>query len=200
MVECFITESAAEKNARDPSETFERVRLALEIGQKLPHPVDPLILIMTALFDDLGRRLTGDASISGFMAAAFADSFLKVTSVSDVDRLQIARALAKFGARGVVPLDSVEQMVLSDADKVGRLGMVGVITEVSRASGSRSVALKRYLEKSENQFEGLNFQESKQVAETLFHQTRVLVESLAKSYELRPESLDQIDFPIHRPS
>lgn len=198
MVECFIRESASDKGAGDPSQTFETVRLALEIGQKIPHPINPLILVLTTLFQDLGRRMTGDTSISGFMAAALSESFLKVTTVTDIDRLQIARAVSKAGARGVVPLDTVEQLVVADCVRLNRLGMIAVVDLLAKIGGDHETALRDHLQECRDTYAALHFEESKELGKPLLEQSEILVESLGRVYSLRPSSLEEIDFPQER--
>lgn len=191
----FIKETAARK-AADVSHSFEVVRLSIEIGQKIPHPVNPLVLILTALFHDLGERVAGESPVSGFVGAALAESLLRVTTVSDVDRMRIVRAVALAGPREIIPPESTEEKVVADAQRLARMGIMGVLQMALQSGAAGTHILHERLTRARTDYEGLHFDESKRIGEPLYQQTKILTESLEKASRLRPIDLSQIPLPV----
>ena len=193
-VEMFITDSARAKG-RDPSNVFEVVRLSVEIARRVPHPVHPLIVTLTAMLHDLGTRLLGETPIAGFVGAAVAESFLKVTGVSDLERMQIVRAIAMCGSLAVMNPETVEEKIVADAQRLDRMGMVGLIRSLLATEQPAEEFFRERVTACQADFEGLFYEESRQIGEPLYSQSKILAESLEKIYRLRPVSLDQIVLP-----
>lgn len=193
-VELFVTDSARGKG-RDPSNVFEVVRLSVEIARRVPHPVHPLIVTLTAMLHDLGNRLMGDASIAGFVGAAVAESFLRVTGVSDLERMQIVRAIAMCGSLTLMNPETIEEKVVADAQRLDRMGMVGLIQSLLTTQSPAEEFFRERVQACQADYEGLFFEESRQIGEPLYNQAKILAESLEKIYRLRPVSLDQIILP-----
>ena len=193
-VELFVTDSARGRG-RDPSNVFEVVRLSVEIARRVPHPVHPLIVVLTGMLHDLGARLIGEMAIAGFVGAAVAESFLKVTGVSDLERIQIVRAVAMAGSLAVMNPETVEEKIVADAQRLDRMGMVGLIRSLLATKQPAEELFRDRVATCQADFEGLHYEESRQIGEPLYNQSKILAESLEKIYRLRPVSLDQIVLP-----
>jgi len=194
-VEIFVKDASQTHNGRDPSHVFEVVRLSVEIARRVPHPVHPLILILTCLFQDLGVSIAGDNSVSGFIGAAVAESFLRVAGISDLERIQIVRAVAMAGAFGVMSPETIEEKVVFDALRLNNMGLVGLVKDLQDHLGSPDEYLQERLMSYQADYEALFFEESRQLGEPLYNQSRILAENLAKAFQLRPVSIDQIILP-----
>jgi hypothetical protein len=194
-VEHFVKDTSREPGGRDPSQVFEVVRLSVEIARRVQHPVHPLILVLTALFHDLGTRLIGEHPVSGFVGATVAENFLKVSGVSDLERMQIVRAVAMCGALGIMTPETVEERIVADARRLDRMGMVGLLRTLTAQRQSPDAFFQERMAECQRDYEGLFFEESRQLGEPLYNQSRLLSESLQKVYGLRPVSIDQIVLP-----
>ena len=193
-VELFVSDSGKTRG-RDASNVFEVVRLSVEIARRVPHPVHPLIVVLTAMLHDVGARLLGDGPLSGFVGASVAESFLRVTGVSDLERIQIVRAVAMAGSLSVMNAETVEEKLVADAQRLDRMGMVGLIRSLLVTDRPAEEFFRERVSACQSDFEGLHFDESRQIGEPLYSQSKILAESLEKIYRLRPVSLDQIVLP-----
>jgi HD superfamily phosphodiesterase len=193
-VEMFVKETDR-REGRDPSHVFEVIRLAVEIARRVPHAVHPLVLVLTVLFRELGNRLTGDTPVGGFVGAAVAESFLKVTGTSDLERMQIVRAVTMADPSGIMPSETIEEQIVTDAKRLDRMGMVGLVRDLTASWVATDEFLQERLHQLKSDYEKLFFEESRQIGEPLFNQTRILAESLSKAYRLRAQSIDQIVLP-----
>jgi uncharacterized protein len=194
-VEMFVRDSGEKKGDRDPSRVFEVVRLAVEIARRLPHPVHPLIVVLTALFHDLGNRLIGEHSVASFVGASVAESFLRVAGVSDLERMQIVRAVAMSGISGVMNPETIEERIVSDAWRLDRMSMVGLIHGLMGSGKPDEEFFAERIAQTKADFDSLYFDESRTIGEPLYNQSRILSESLEKVFRMRPAGIDQIILP-----
>jgi len=194
-VEIFIKDASRTREGRDPSHVFEVVRMSVEIARRVGHSVHPLILVLTPLFNELGALVTGDSAIAGFVGASLSESYLKVSGVSDLERIQIVRAVALTGTYGVMAPETIEERIVSDAMRLNDMGLVGLVRGIGAHLHDPEEFLQEKLATYQADFEGLFFDESRQLGESLFNQARILAESFSKAFRLRPVSIEQIVLP-----
>jgi uncharacterized protein len=121
-----------------------RVRdIALKIAEAIPEPVDREVLEVAALLHDIGRvsRDKDHAKCS----AEIAYIILKLACFPEDKVRKVVEAIQSHSfSEGVKPM-SIEAKILSDADKLDALGVIG-IARVFAFSGSRGRSLKESIQ------------------------------------------------------
>jgi uncharacterized protein len=121
-----------------------RVRdIALKIAEAIPEPVDREVLEVAALLHDIGR-VSRDKDHAKH-SAEIAYIILKLACFpEDKVRKVVEAILSHSFSEGVKPM-SIEAKILSDADKLDALGVIG-IARVFAFSGSRGRSLKESIQ------------------------------------------------------
>ncbi|MBI4860109.1 MAG: hypothetical protein HY815_07570 [Candidatus Riflebacteria bacterium] len=194
-VEIFVRDAARSRAGREPSQAFEVVRLSVEIARRVAHPVQPLILILTAMFNDLGAQIVGEGAVAGFVGASVAESFLRIAGISDLERIQIVKAVGVAGAPDVMTPETMEERIVADAGMLEKMGLVGLVRGLSEHWHAPDEYIQERLASCQSEYEGLYFDESRQIGEPLYNQMKILSENLSKAFRLRPLSVEQIVLP-----
>ncbi|QOJ79818.1 HD domain-containing protein [Infirmifilum lucidum] len=168
----------------------ERVmRLGEEIASEVGN-VDMNLLRLAVYLHDIGRRI---GEPHAYYSARLAGGILSEWGVGeDVVKLVVNaieyHSFSYARSRGVKPL-SVEAMVLSDADKLDALGIVGFLRVMAYGfENGRSVeeSLRHFDEKIFKLKDLLHFDASRRLAEELEARTRTAVSWLAEELGIKP--------------
>jgi uncharacterized protein len=121
-----------------------RVRdIALKIAEAIPEPVDREVLEVAVLLHDIGR-VSGDKDHAK-RSAEIAYIILKLACFPEDKVGKVVEAIQSHSfSEGVKPM-SIEAKILSDADKLDALGVIG-IARVFAFSGSRGRSLKESIQ------------------------------------------------------
>jgi uncharacterized protein len=121
-----------------------RVRdIALKIAEAIPEPVDREVLEVAALLHDIGR-VSRDKDHAK-RSAEIAYIILKLACFPEDKVGKVVEAIQSHSfSEGVKPM-SIEAKILSDADKLDALGVIG-IARVFAFSGSRGRSLKESIQ------------------------------------------------------
>jgi uncharacterized protein len=121
-----------------------RVRdIALKIAEAIPEPVDREVLEVAALLHDIGR-VSRDKDHAK-RSAEIAYIILKLGCFPEDKVGKVVEAIQSHSfSEGVKPM-SIEAKILSDADKLDALGVIG-IARVFAFSGSRGRSLKESIQ------------------------------------------------------
>lgn len=121
-----------------------RVRdIALKIAEVIPEPVDREVLEVAALLHDIGR-VSRDKDHAK-RSAEIAYIILKLACFPEDKVGKVVEAILSHSfSEGVKPM-SIEAKILSDADKLDALGVIG-IARVFAFSGSRGRSLKESIQ------------------------------------------------------
>jgi uncharacterized protein len=121
-----------------------RVRdIALKIAEVIPEPVDREVLEVAALLHDIGR-VSRDKDHAK-RSAEIAYIILKLACFPEDKVGKVVEAIQSHSfSEGVKPM-SIEAKILSDADKLDALGVIG-IARVFAFSGSRGRSLKESIQ------------------------------------------------------
>jgi uncharacterized protein len=121
-----------------------RVRdIALKIAEAIPEPVDREVLEVAALLHDIGR-VSRDKDHAK-RSAEIAYIILRLACFPEDKVGKVVEAIQSHSfSEGVKPM-SIEAKILSDADKLDALGVIG-IARVFAFSGSRGRSLKESIQ------------------------------------------------------
>jgi uncharacterized protein len=121
-----------------------RVRdIALKIAEAIPEPVDREVLEVAVLLHDIGR-VSGDKDHAK-RSTEIAQIVLELASFPKDKVGKVVEAIQSHSfSEGVKPM-SIEAKILSDADKLDALGVIG-IARVFAFSGSRGRSLKESIQ------------------------------------------------------
>jgi len=163
-------------------------RIASEVGN-----VDLDLLRVAVYLHDIGRKL---GEPHAYYSARLAESLLREWGVGEREVKLIVNAIEYHSfsyarSRGVKPL-SVEAMILSDADKLDALGVVGFLRVlVYGFETGRSVedSLAHFEEKIFTLKSLLHFDASRRIAEELEARTRTAVSWLVEELAIKPKTV-----------
>jgi len=127
QIEEFVREKHRHEQGHDYSHVLAVTDFAIHIAEAIPEEVNPFILIVGSLFHDLGRVGTHTGVLHGLRGATLAREYLTATWVSPSDREKILRIVARHTPTTMIPPESVEERIVSDADALDRLGLMGML-------------------------------------------------------------------------
>ena len=168
LIEGFVREKHARNIGHDYSHVLEVARRAIQIAEKISEPVDPFILICGALFHDLGRVATETGTMHGVRGAAFAEQFLKASSIDKERGKKIVRIVTRHTPTSHMPPESTEEKIVYDADTLDRFGWIGILRGIMGKSGSIEGIIENVIAKRSEDYNLLIFKESKEIGRTAY--------------------------------
>lgn len=194
-MESFVRATTAGPLA-DPPQALEVVRLSVEIGKKVPEPVNPVVLIASSLLYQVGAGVLPSGEARGFLGASIVESFLLPTNLSQNDRVRIVQAISSVTNPGLCPPENIEERVVADAVQLESLGMIGVFRAVRALEGTLDAYIKAERPRRQKSFDGLFFEASRDLGRPIFRQGDVFLKTVEQAYLSCTSRLEDIALPV----
>ena len=197
VIENFIRDKHKHSDSHDYSHVLEVTQYAINIGEGLPDPVDPFILICGALLHDIGKTNMLFSSMHGLLGSALAEEFLDALGYSypalKPTRDAICRVIARHTATTMVPPETVEEKIVYDADCLDRLGIIGVLRGFIGKEGSIEQILETKMVSRTHDYEKLHFEASKKLGEELNKETLQFIELIRGPLDKRKAAIEELE-------
>jgi uncharacterized protein len=181
----------------DHSHVLMVTRLAIEIAERVEEPADPFLVIVGALFHDLGRVGATTGALHGLAGAAVAHEFLAAVLDDDDTVAKVARVVARHTPTSNIPPETVEEMIVFDADTMERFGWVGVLRGVMGKQGSIEDILQTVIRKRAEDYEKLLLPISRKMAAERCQVTRNILGGVERALKDRDALLeDGLPLPL----
>lgn len=181
----------------DHSHVLMVTRLAIEIAERVEEPADPFLVIVGALFHDLGRVGATTGALHGLAGAAVAHEFLAAVLDDDETVAKVARVVARHTPTSNIPPETVEEMIVFDADTMERFGWVGVLRGVMGRQGSIEDILQTVIRKRAEDYEKLLLPISRKMAAERYQVTRNILGGVERALKDRDALLeDGLPLPL----
>jgi uncharacterized protein len=195
VIKEFIEQKHSECEGHDYSHVLEVTRYTIEIAERIADKVDPFVLIVGALFHDIGRVGAPTGALHGLVGGTIAESFLK-TSLLDTETIQrIVRIVVRHTETSMLPPETVEEKIVYDADGLDRLGLMGMLRGIMGKPGSIREILENRMEKRKKDFDRLTFEVSKELGRTLYQETLLLIKLIGNSLNKRIHHIEDLRLP-----
>jgi len=197
-IETFIKDKHSQAQGHDYSHVLQVTRYAIQIAEAIPDEVNPFVLICAALFHDIGRIGTITGVLHGLRGATIADEYLESTWVSADIRKKISRIITRHTPTSMIPPQSVEEKIIYDADALDRLGLMGMLRGIMGKRGSIESILTDRMQKREDDYDKLYFEESQRIGEQLQAKTIQVISRFREALDKHAEQIAHIEWPIAR--
>ncbi|MDQ4075945.1 MAG: HD domain-containing protein [Chloroflexota bacterium] len=196
QVEEFIREKHKADTGHDYSHVLAVTSYAIQIARSIREEVNPFILIVGALFHDLGRTTTHTGILHGIRGATFVEEWLNSTWVSPSDRETILRIVARHTPTTMIPPETIEERIVYDADALDRLGLNGMLRGIMGKQGSTEAILEDRMRKRLGDFGKLHFEASREIGQSKHHETLQVVGRFREMLDDLELELASIPWPI----
>jgi len=197
-IEDFVREKHATCEGHDYSHVLQVARNAIKIAGRVPHPVDPFILICGALFHDLGRVGQPSGILHGLRGAALVDQFLKATPIDKETGKKIVRIVTRHTPTSHIPPQTVEEKIVYDADTLDRFGLIGLLRGIIGKRGSLEDIFEGVIVKRSRDYNKLIFEESKEIGCEDYEETLLFIKKLQRDMSKRLRGIKDIPLPRSR--
>ena len=99
----FIEQKHSGSEGHDYSHVLEVARYSIQIGERISDKVAPFILIVGALFHDIGRVDAPSGQLHGLLGGGIAQEFLKTTWVDHEKIDKICRIVVRHTPTSMLP-------------------------------------------------------------------------------------------------
>ncbi|MBN1412855.1 MAG: HD domain-containing protein [Spirochaetales bacterium] len=195
VVREFIEEKHSESEGHDYSHVLEVARYSIDIAERLEDKVDPFVLIMGALFHDIGRVGAPSGALHGLVGGSITESFLQTSWVDKETIHKIVRIVVRHTETSKLPPQTVEEKIVYDADALDRLGLMGMLRGIMGKPGSIREILENRMEKRKKDFDRLNFKVSEELGRTLYQETLLLIKLIGTSLNKRIHNIEDLKLP-----
>ena len=192
----FIEQKHSGSEGHDYSHVLEVARYSIQIAERISDKVEPFILIVGALFHDIGRVDAPSGQLHGLLGGGIAEEFLKTTWVEAETIHKICRIVVRHTPTSMLPPESVEEKIVFDADALDRLGLMGMLRGIMGKEGSIREILENRLEKRKKDFSLLHFKESEELGRALYKETLLLIKLIHNSLERRIQNIEDLNLPV----
>lgn len=194
--EGFVRDSHRGEGGHDHAHVLAVTDYAIRIAESTEEPADPLVVVLAALFHDLGRIGTDSGAMHGLKGAAVAREWLHSTEVADDVRDRILRAIVRHTPTTAIPPESVEERIVYDADALDRLGIMGMIRGLIGKRGSMAAIIEDRIAKRLGDYDRLHFDVSRRMGEELHADTLAVVDRFRKALKSEVRQLHRIPWPV----
>lgn len=194
--EAFVREHHRGEGGHDESHVLAVTDYALRIGERAEPVADPFVVVMGALFHDLGRIGTHTGQLHGLRGAALAREWLHSAAVGDEVRERILRVVARHTPTTAIPPEAMEECVVFDADALDRLGVMGMLRGLMGKRGSTEYIIEDRIQKRLGDYDRLHLDVSKRMGEVLHRDTVSVVERFRRALEEEVRQLHRIGWPV----
>ncbi len=191
-----LVQATTEGPFKDPPQVLEVLKFAVAIGQKIPDPVNPMLLASAALLHEVGRGVLPGGTAGGLLGAAVVESFLRSTNLSDHERVQTLRSVTAVSAQEVCQLESPEERVLSDAIQLESCSMLGVLRDVRAARTSLADYIKSERVRRKLSFDKLYFDASREVGQPIYRQGEIFLKTVEQACYGATAKLKDVGLPV----
>ncbi len=196
QVEELIREKHGHEEGHDYSHVLAVTDFAIRIAQEISEEVNPFILIVGALFHDLGRIGTHTGVLHGLRGATLAREYLTATWVSASDRDKILRIVTRHTPTTMIPPETVEERIVYDADALDRLGIMGMLRGIMGKTGSTEYILEDRMQRRLGDHAKLHFEVSRKIGEALHQETQEVVSRFRAALDGEARELAAIPWPV----
>jgi uncharacterized protein len=194
--EAFARENHKDEGGHDHAHILAVTDYAIRIAELTDEPADPLVVVLGALFHDLGRIGAETGAMHGLKGAAMAREWLHSTDVDDETCERILRAIARHTPTTAIPPEAVEERVVYDADALDRLGIMGMIRGLIGKRGSTESIIEDRITKRLGDYEKLHFDVSRRIGEALHAETLTIVARFREALKEEVRQLKRIPWPV----
>lgn len=198
QIETFIREKHCHQEGHDTSHVLTVTDYTIQIAKAIPEGVNPFVLIVSALFHDLGRINADTGILHGLEGAALVREYLNCAWVSSDDLEEIVRIIARHTPTTKIPPETVEERVIFDADALDRLGMIGMLRGLMGKRGSTAGILRDRMQKRLRDYGKLHFEASRQIGEPLQQETLDIVARFRNALESQAQAVANTPWPVDR--
>jgi putative nucleotidyltransferase with HDIG domain len=197
VIEKFVRDKHQQSDSHDHSHVLEVTQYAIRIADRIPEPVDPMILICGALLHDIGKTNQIFSDMHGLLGAALAEEFLTALGYCfpavESMRQSICKIVARHTPTTMIPPETVEEKIVFDADTLDRLGLIGVIRGFIGKEGSIAEILENKMATRVNDFDKLHFDASRELGAGLNEEALAFIELLRKALIRRKAAIREIE-------
>ncbi len=192
----FIEEKHSGSEGHDYSHVLVVARYAIQIAERISEKVDPFVLIVGALFHDIGRVDAPSGQLHGLLGGSITEEFLGTTWVDDKIVEKICSIVIRHTPTTMLPPQTKEEKIVFDADALDRLGLMGMLRGIMGKVGSIREILENRLEKRKKDFSLLHFEESKELGRNLYKETLMLIKLISNSLKQRIQDIEGLNLPV----
>ena len=194
--EAFVRENHRGEGGHDHAHVLAVTDYALRIAEDSTESADPFVVVMGALFHDLGRIGVDSGVLHGLRGAAIAREWLQSTDVPGEVREQILRVIARHTPTTRIPPESVEERIVYDADALDRLGIMGMLRGLVGKLGSTESIIEDRIQKRLGDYDRLHFPVSRRMGEALHAETLTVVARFREALKEEVRQLHRIPWPV----
>jgi uncharacterized protein len=191
----FIEKKHSGSEGHDYSHVLEVARYSIDIAERLPDSIDPFVLIVGALFHDIGRVDAVTGALHGLVGGTITEAFLRTSWVDPEVVQKIIRIVVRHTETSMLPPETVEEKIVYDADALDRLGLMGMLRGIMGKSGSIRDILENRLEKRKKDFDKLNFDVSRELGRALYQETLLIIKLISNSLDRRIHDIKDLKLP-----
>ena len=196
QAEAFVRKNHRNEGGHDHSHVLAVTDYAIRIAQQTAEAADPFVVVMGALFHDLGRIGAANGLLHGLKGAAVAREWLYSTDVPGEVRERILKVIARHTPTTGVPPETVEERVVYDADALDRLGIIGMLRGLMGRRGSTGHIIEDRIQKRLGDYDRLHFAVSRRMGEALHADTIEVVGRFREALEDEVRQLHRIPWPV----
>ena len=197
-IEVFVRDKHDKLQCHDYSHVLAVTQYAIEIGQRIPDPVDPFVVICGALFHDIGRVGTTSGRLHGLRGATITEEYLRAIGISYEIRKQIVRVVVRHTETSMLSPETTAEKVVFDADDLDRLGLMGMLRGmmVGHRDWSMEDIIQNRLEKRKKDYQRLYFEASRELGRKLYEETLQLIDYIQDSLTQRCTEISKLNLPV----
>lgn len=190
-IEDFVRRKHLHCEGHDWTHVLEVTRIAIEIAERVPEPVDPFLVVCGGLFHDIGRVNAASGSLHGLEGAAIADQFLRAVW-PDRDAIdKVVRIVTRHTPTSALPPETIEEKIIFDADTLERFGWIGILRGVMGKTGSIEDILEEVIRKRVADYDNLYLAVSREVARIRYENTLTILRGVEDALHLRDQRVHQ---------
>jgi len=187
----FVRQKHEDCEGHDYSHVLLVARLSIEIAEQVPEEVDPLIVIVGALFHDIGRIGAESGTLHGLSGAAITHEYLAAVLDDPETIAKVTRIVTRHTPTSDIPPETIEEKIVFDADTMERFGWIGVLRGVMSKSGSIEDILQTVVRKRADDYQRLYLPISREMAGERYQVTLNILGGVERALRERDESLEQ---------
>jgi len=197
-IEVFVRDKHDKLQSHDYSHVLAVTQYAIEIGQRIPDPVDPFVVICGALFHDIGRVGATSGRLHGLRGATITEEYLRAIGIGNEIREQIVRIVVRHTETSMLSPETTAEKVVFDADDLDRLGLMGMLRGmmVGHRDWSMEDIIQNRLEKRKKDYQRLHFEASRELGRKLYEETLQLIDYIQDSLNQRCTEISKLNLPV----
>ncbi|HUF75010.1 MAG TPA: HD domain-containing protein [Longimicrobiales bacterium] len=194
--EAFARDHHRDQGGHDHAHILAVTDYAIRIAEGTDEAADPLVVVLGALFHDLGRIGAENGALHGLRGAAIAREWLHSYEVDAEATKRILRAIARHTPTTAIPPEAVEERIVFDADALDRLGIMGMIRGLIGKRGSTEFIIEDRIAKRLGDYDRLHFDVSRRIGEALHADTLTIVARFRDALKEEVRQLHRIPWPV----